>query len=126
MMTLSKQRKFTFNSLLEDIRGSQCCVIKVRQYTNPYHRRLGKMDWRSVENAKVIRADIKTHALLSRSSKDIMLTYVLFMVVIQCPFPQFADWLGKYSEDVGPVIGYHKSDISKYACSPKIVEFFLN
>ena len=32
MMTLSKQRKFTFNSLLEDIRGSQCCVIKVRQY----------------------------------------------------------------------------------------------
>ena len=33
MMTLSKQRKFTFNRLLEDIRGSQCCVIKVRQYT---------------------------------------------------------------------------------------------
>ena len=32
MMTLSKQRKFTFNSLLEDIRGSWCCVIKVRQY----------------------------------------------------------------------------------------------
>ena len=34
MMTLSKQRKFTFNSPLEDIRGSWCCVIKVRQYTN--------------------------------------------------------------------------------------------
>ena len=32
MMTLSKQRKFTFNSPLEDIRGSLCCVIKVRQY----------------------------------------------------------------------------------------------
>ena len=32
MMTLSKQRKFTFNSLLEDIRGSLCCVNKVRQY----------------------------------------------------------------------------------------------
>ena len=32
MMTLSKQRRFTFNSLLEDIRGSKCCVIKVRQY----------------------------------------------------------------------------------------------
>ena len=32
MMTLSKQRKFTFNSLLEDIRGSKCCEIKVRQY----------------------------------------------------------------------------------------------
>ena len=33
MMTLSKQRKFTFNSPLEDIRGSKCCVIKVRQYS---------------------------------------------------------------------------------------------
>ena len=31
MMTSSKQRKFTFNSLLEDTRGSKCCVIKVRQ-----------------------------------------------------------------------------------------------
>ena len=33
MMTLSKQRKFTFNSLFKDMRGSKCCVIKVRQYT---------------------------------------------------------------------------------------------
>ena len=32
MMTLSKQRKFTFNSLLEYIRGSKCCIFKVRQY----------------------------------------------------------------------------------------------
>ena len=32
MMTLSKQRMFTFKSLLEDIRGSLCCVNKVRQY----------------------------------------------------------------------------------------------
>ena len=32
MMTSSKQMNFTFNSLLEDIRGSECCVIKVRQY----------------------------------------------------------------------------------------------
>ena len=31
-MTLSKQRKFTFNCLFEDIKGSLCCVIKVRQY----------------------------------------------------------------------------------------------
>ena len=36
MMTLSKQRKFTFNSLLEDIRGSLCCVNKVRQYIYIY------------------------------------------------------------------------------------------
>ena len=32
MMTLSKQKNFTFTSLLEDIRGSKCCIIKVRQY----------------------------------------------------------------------------------------------
>ena len=32
MMTLMTQRKFAFNSLLEDIRGSKSCVIKVRQY----------------------------------------------------------------------------------------------
>ena len=31
-MTLSKQNNFIFNSLLEDIRGSKCCVFKVRQY----------------------------------------------------------------------------------------------
>ena len=32
MMTLSKQNDFTFTSLLEDIRGSKCCITKVRQY----------------------------------------------------------------------------------------------
>ena len=45
---------------------------------------------RSVENDIEIRADIKTRALLSRGSTDI---YV-FMLVIQCHFPQFADRLG--------------------------------
>ena len=34
-MTLSKQNNFIFNSLLEDIRGSKCCVFKVRQYIIP-------------------------------------------------------------------------------------------
>ena len=27
-----KAKEVIFNSLLEDIRGSKCCVIKVRQY----------------------------------------------------------------------------------------------
>ena len=36
MMTLPNQMKFTFNSLLEDIRGSRCCVIKVCQYIIPF------------------------------------------------------------------------------------------
>ena len=49
---------------------------------------------RSAGHEIEIRADIKTHALLSRGSTDIMLTYVLFMLVIQCHFPQFADRLG--------------------------------
>ena len=31
----------------------------------------------------------------------------------------------KFSTDMGPVIGSHKSDTSKYASSPKIVEIFL-
>ena len=31
----------------------------------------------------------------------------------------------KLSADVGPVIGSHKSDTSKYPSSPKIVELFL-
>ena len=37
MMALSKQRKFTFNSLMGDIRGSKCCVIKVCQYIYIVH-----------------------------------------------------------------------------------------
>ena len=32
MMTLSKQSKCTFNCLLEGIKGSKCCIIKVCQY----------------------------------------------------------------------------------------------
>ena len=50
---------------------------------------------RSVENEIEIRADIKTRALLSRGSTDIYAEcYVLFMLVIKCHFPQFADRLG--------------------------------
>ena len=32
-MTPSKQRKFTVNCVLKNIKGSLFCVIKVRQYT---------------------------------------------------------------------------------------------
>ena len=31
-MTSSKQRNFTYNCFLKDIKGSKCCVSKVRQY----------------------------------------------------------------------------------------------
>ena len=48
---------------------------------------------RSVENEIEIRADIKTRALLilAEVQRTFMLIYVLFMLVIQCHFPQFAD-----------------------------------
>ena len=50
---------------------------------------------RSVENEIKIRADIKTRAIyLTEDQRTFMLTYVLFMLVIQCHFPQFADRLG--------------------------------
>ena len=58
--------------------------------------RLGKMVGKSVENANEIRADIKTRALLysAEVQRTFILTYVLFIVVIQCSFPKFADGLG--------------------------------
>ena len=42
-MTLSKQRKFTFICLLEDIKGSKCCIIKVCQYTKGLGSRRGEI-----------------------------------------------------------------------------------
>ena len=57
--------------------------------TNPTHRRLSKMVGRSVENEVEIRADY-----LAEVQRTFMLIYVLFMLVIQCHFPQFADMLG--------------------------------
>ena len=33
MMTPPKQRKLRVNCLLKDIKGSKCCIFKVRQYT---------------------------------------------------------------------------------------------
>ena len=49
---------------------------------------------RSVENEIEIRADIKTHALLSRGSTDIYADICTVYVSNSCHFPQFADRLG--------------------------------
>ena len=54
---------------------------------------LDKVGGRSVQNANEIRSDIRTRALVSRGSMDIYAD-ILFMVEIQCHFPQFADGLG--------------------------------
>ena len=63
--------------------------------------RLGKMVVRSVENATKIRADIKTRAYSAEVQRTFMLMYVLFIVVIQCPFPQFADGFPQFADGLG-------------------------
>ena len=61
--------------------------------TNPTHRRLGKMVWRSVE-IRLKSGLTSRFALYSAEvQRTFMLTYVLFMVVIHF-FPQFSDGLG--------------------------------
>ena len=49
---------------------------------------------RNVEISIDIKADIQTYALLSRSSTGMYAANVLFMIVTQCSFPQFADGFG--------------------------------
>ena len=49
---------------------------------------------RSVENEIEIRGDIKIAHYLAEVQRTFMLTYVLFMLVIQCHLPRFADSLG--------------------------------
>ena len=34
MMASSNQRKLTFNCLIKDLEGSECCEFKVRQHIN--------------------------------------------------------------------------------------------
>ena len=46
----------------------------------------------SVKNANEIRAYIKSAFLDSvEVQRTFMLTYALFMVIVKCPFPQFAE-----------------------------------
>ena len=81
-------------------------------------KRLDKMVGRNVENANEIRADIRTRALLSRSSTDICIVYgsnSLFNSTL-------CRWVRKFSADVGPVISAPKSGRTKSSSSLKIVE----
>ena len=55
--------------------------------TNPTHRRLSKMRSKSGLTLRLAH-------YLAEVQRTFMLTYVLFMLVIQCHFPQFADRLG--------------------------------
>ena len=58
---------------------------------------------RSVEITNEIRADIMTRDFSTEVQRTFMLTYVLFMVVIQCHFPQIADGFGNSVKAWGPL-----------------------
>ena len=62
--------------------------------TNPTDRRLSKMIGRSVENEIESGLTLRLAHYLAEVQRTFMLTYVLFMLVIQCHFPQCADRLG--------------------------------
>ena len=64
--------------------------------TNTTHRRLSKMVERSIENEIEVRAEsgLRLAHYLAEVQRTFMLRYVLFIFVIQCHFPQFADRLG--------------------------------
>ena len=73
---------------------------------------------RNVENANEIRADIKTRALLSRSSTDICIVYGSNSLF----YSTLCRWVRKFSADVGPVISAPKSGRTKSSSSLRIVE----
>ena len=82
-------------------------------FTYPTHRWLGKMVGRSVENANEIRADIKTHTLLSSSSTDIYADICTVYGSNSMSFSTVCRWERKLSADVGPVTSSPRSDRSK-------------
>ena len=89
--------------------------------TNPTHRRLNKMVWRSVENEIEIRADIKTRALLSRGSTDIYADICTVYVSNSMSFSTVCRQVRDFSAGVGSVTNAPKYCRSKPASSPKIV-----
>ena len=95
-------------------------------YTNPTHKRLGKMGGGSIENTNEISTDIKTRALLSRSSTDIYADIYTIYGSNLISFSTVCRWVWKFSADVGPVISAPKSGRSKSASSLKTVEIFFS
>ena len=80
------------------------------------------MGGRSIENTNEISTDIKTRALLSRSSTDIYADIYTIYGSNSISFSTVCRWVWKFSADVGPVISAPKSCRSKSASSLKIVE----
>ena len=94
-------------------------------YTNPTHKRLGKMGGRSIEKTNEIRTDIKTRTLFSRSSTDIYADIYTVYGRNSMSFSTVCRWVRKFSADVGPVISAPKCGRYKSASSLKIVVVFL-
>ena len=92
-----------------------------KDIANPTHRRLSKMVGRSVENEIEIRADIKTHALLSRGSTDIYADICTVYVSNSMSFSTVCRQVRDFSAGVGSVTSAPKYCRSKSASSPKIV-----
>ena len=88
--------------------------------TNPTHRRLSKMIGRSVENEIIIRADIKTRALLSRGSTDIYADICTVYVSNSMSFCTVCRQVRDFSADVGSVTSAPKYCRSKSASSQQI------
>ena len=89
--------------------------------TNPTHRRLSKMDGKSVEFEMKIRADIKTRALLSRGSTDIYADNCTVYVSNSMSFSTVCRQVRDFSAAVGSVSGAPKYCRSKSSSSPRIV-----
>ena len=78
--------------------------------TNPTHRRLGKLVGRKALKMRTKSGLTLRLALYSAEvQRTFMLTYVLFMVVIQCPFSAVCRWIRHLSANVGPVTSAPKS-----------------
>ena len=73
---------------------------EIEFYTYPTQR-LGKNVGRSAENANEIRADIKAHALLSRSSKDIDADKCTVYGSYSMYLSTVCKWVRKFSADLG-------------------------
>ena len=77
---------------------------------------------RNVENAKEIRAYIKTRALLSKASQDIYADICIVYSSNSMSFSTVCRWVRKFSAGVESVTSAPKSGRPKSASSPKIVE----
>ena len=114
----------SFSHLSIDVSTAHVDTISLVKFTFAQTLLLGgksKMVGRSVENEIEIRADIKTHALLSRGSTDIIADICTVYVSNSMSFFTVCRQVRDFSAGVGSVTSAPKYCRSKSASSPKIV-----